>query len=129
MDNLHVVETDKPIDEACEALHEACAEHRFGVLHVHDVKETMRKKGVEFDRPVRIFDVCNPHKAKIVLEENPHVSAVLPCAISLFTEGDKTRISFVRPTMMLSLFGAESLAPVADEVEATMKSIVAMASK
>jgi len=128
MENLHVVETDKPIDEACAALEKAVIANQFGVLHVHDIQETMRKKGVDFQRPLRVFDVCNPQQAKAVLDHSPYVSAVLPCAISVFADGGKTVFSFVRPSMMLALFGADELKSVAEEVEASMTKIVEAAA-
>ncbi len=129
MDNIVVVETSKPIDEACQALEEAIAEHRFGILHVHNVRQTLATKGVQFDREVRIFDVCNPQRAKQVLEKDPRMSAALPCAISVFSEGDKSKIAFIRPTVMLGLFGTAGLDPIAEEVERTIKEIVEAAAK
>ncbi len=128
MDNIIVIKTSKPIDEACTALEKAVAEHRFGILHVHNVREALSKKGVPFDRDVRIFDVCNPQRAKQVLEKNPLMAAALPCAISVFSEAGKTTFAFIRPTVMLSLFGAADLDPVAEEVERTVKEIVEAAA-
>lgn len=124
MDNIVVVESSKPIDAACQALERAIAAHRFGILHVHNVRQTLADKGVRFDREVRIYDVCNPQRAKQVLDQNPLMSAALPCAISVFTEGAKTKLAFIRPTVMLGLFGAAGLEGVAEEVERSVKEIV-----
>ncbi len=129
MDNIVVVETSKPIDEACQALERAIAEHRFGILHVHNVRQTLANNGVALDREVRIFDVCNPQRAKQVLDKDPLMSAALPCAISVFSEGEKTKIAFIRPTVMLGLFGVPDLDPVAEEVEHTVREIVEAAAK
>ncbi len=124
MDNIVVVESSKPIDAACHALERAVAAHHFGILHVHNVRQTLADKGVRFDREVRIYDVCNPQRAKQVLDQNPLMSAALPCAISVFTEGAKTKLAFIRPTVMLGLFGAAGLEGVAEEVERAVKDIV-----
>ena len=129
MDNVVVVESSKTINEACKALERAIAEHRFGILHIHDVRQTLTSKGVSFDREVRIFDVCNPHRAKEVLEKNVLMSAALPCAISVFAEGGKTKLAFIRPTVMLGLFGAAGLDPIAVEVERTVTDIVKAAAR
>lgn len=88
MEKVVVVETSKPIDEACRALERAIAARRFGILHVHDVGRALASKGLTFDREVRIFDVCNPQRAKEALEQNIAVSAALPCAIAVFNEGE-----------------------------------------
>lgn len=58
-----VVESVKSFDEAGHALEAAIADHRFGVLHIHDVRQTLTSKGIPFDRAVRIFDVCNLQRA------------------------------------------------------------------
>lgn len=129
MENIIVVESSKPMDEACAALEKAVADYRFGILHVHNVRETLSKKGVPFDRDVRIFDVCNPQRAKQVLEKNPLMSAALPCAISVFSEGGKTKFVFIRPTVMLGLFEVPELDPVAEEVERTVTGIVNTAAR
>ena len=129
MENVVVVETSKPIDEACRALERAVTEHRFGILHVHDVRQTLANKGVPFDREVRIFDVCNPQRAKQVLEKSLLMSAALPCAISVFSEAGKTTFAFIRPTVMLGLFGVTDLGPVAEEVERTVREIVEAAAR
>ncbi len=129
MESIVVVETSKPIAEACLALEKAVAEHRFGVLHIHNVRETLSKKGVPFDRDVRIFDICNPHRAKQVLEENPLMAAALPCAIAVFSAGEGTRFAFIRPTVILGLFELGELKTVAEEVERTVKEIVEAAAR
>jgi uncharacterized protein (DUF302 family) len=123
-EKLFVADSARPMEEVCAALEASIPEHGFGLLHVHDVRAKMASKGVDFDRPVKIFDVCNPHKAKQVLEKNILISPALPCAISVFREGDGTRISFIRPTVMLEMFGEADLRPIAEEVEETMRAIV-----
>ena len=129
MKNIAAIETAKSFDEACVALEKAVAAHHFGILQVHDVRQTLAKKGVALDREVRIFDVCNPQRAKQVLEANPLAAAALPCAIAVFAEGKKTTFAFIRPTAMLGLFGSEDLQLVAEEVESTVQKIVETAAR
>lgn len=49
-------------------------------------------------------------------------SAALPCAIRVFAEGGKTKIAFLRLSVMLGLFELE-LASTATEVERTIEDI------
>ena len=128
MENVVVVETGKPFEDACRALEQAIADHRFGVLHVHDVQKTLASKGVALGLPVRIFDVCNPQRAKQALEEAPLVAAALPCAIAVLVEGERTKFVFLRPTVMLGLFQTPALHPMAEEVERTVRAIVDQAA-
>ena len=122
--NLIVISTTKPLEEACEALETAVGNHQFGVMTKHDLKQTMAKKEVEFDRECRIFEVCNPHQAKKVLEANIDISTALPCRISVYEEEGRTCFSTIRPTAMLGMFGADAVESVAREVEDTMVAIM-----
>lgn len=109
--------TQKSLAEIDLALKEAAAKHKFGVLMVHNLQETMQKKGVEFTKPVLVYEVCNPHQAKKVLEANGAVSTALPCRISVYSEGGLTKIATLKPTELMRLFGNPELEPVAAEVE------------
>lgn len=129
MENVVVVESAKSVEEACRALERAVAAHRFGVLHVHDLRQALAKKGVAFEREVRVFDVCNPQRAKEVLEKEPLVASALPCSIAVFGRADRTVLAFIRPTALLRLFGSAELAAVADEVERTVWAIVEEAAR
>ena len=81
---LHTVHSQRSLAEIEQALYESAARNKFGILTVHDLRETMAKKGVEFGRDVRIYEVCNPVQAKKVLEANGAVSTALPCRISVY---------------------------------------------
>ena len=112
------------MNEAATALHSAVEANRFGVLHVHDLKETMAKKGVEFAHECLIFEVCQPQQAKKVLDENMSVSAALPCRISIYEEGGKTILATLKPTTLLAMFNTPQLEGVAKEVEDTIVKIM-----
>ena len=125
---LFEVESKKPIDQVCQDLEKSVAAHKFGVMTVHNLKETMKKKGVEFDRECRIFEVCNPNQAKKVLEKSMVISAALPCRISVFEEGGSVKLATLKPTVLVSQFNAPELEPVAKEVEDTLIQIMKEAS-
>jgi len=126
---LYVVETDKSVEEAGKALEQAAAEHKFGVMTVHNLRETMRKKGVDFALDVRIYEVCNPHQAKKVLEAEPDISTALPCRISIYKSDGKTKLATIRPTIQLGMFNRKDLEPIAEEVEAVMIAIMDEAAR
>ena len=121
---LHVVESRKPIDRVAKDLEAAVTRHRFGVLGMHDLKETMARKGVTFARECRIFEVCNPHQAKRVLEANLEISTALPCRISVYEEAGVTKLATIRPTALIGLYPNPELAGVAEEVERTLVQIM-----
>ena len=121
---LYVREAQGPIDAVAKKLEAAAAENKFGVLGVHDLKQKMTAKGIEFGRECRIFEVCNPAQAKIVLDADMAISNALPCRISVYEEGDKVKVSMLKPTALLALFGRPELQQVAQEVEKTMIRII-----
>ena len=118
------VSTSKTVSEAAAALHAAVQANHFGVMQVHNLKETMAKKGVEFARECLIFEVCQPQQAKKVLDENMSVSTALPCRISIYEEGGKTILATLKPTTLLAMFNAPQLEGVAQEVEDTIVKIM-----
>jgi len=120
--------TDKTVKAAGEALRSAVEANHFGVMQVHDLKETMLKKGLEFDHECLIFEVCQPQQAKSVLDENMSISTALPCRISVYEEGGKTILATLKPTTLLALFNTPELNDVAKEVEDTIVKIMTEAS-
>src|ERR1019366_1045043 len=91
----------KTVSETAAALQTAVQANHFGVMQVHNLKETMNKKGVAFARECLIFEVCQPQQAKKVLEANMSVSTALPCRISVYEEGGKTVLATLKPTTLL----------------------------
>jgi uncharacterized protein (DUF302 family) len=128
MTMLRVIESKKPLLQAAKDLEAAVARHKFGVLGVHDLRAAMAGKGVDFPRECRIFEVCNPHQAKRVLERNLEISTALPCRISLYEDGGVTKLATIKPTAMLALYGTPELAEVAREVERTIDAIMTEAA-
>jgi len=126
---LIVVESKKPFADVCAAMEPAVQKHKFGILAIHNLKETMAKKGVAFDRDCFIFEVCNPVQAKRVLESKLEVSTALPCRVSVYRQEGKVKIATIKPTEMLAAFHAPDLEPVAREVEQTITSIMREAAE
>jgi uncharacterized protein (DUF302 family) len=116
--------TDKTVSETSDALQTAVRANHFGVMQVHNLQETMVKKGVEFAHECLIFEVCQPQQAKKVLDENMSVSTALPCRISIFEEGGKTILATLKPTTLLGMFNTPQLKSVAQEVEDTIVKIM-----
>ena len=114
----YIVETEKSFEQASVDLAESVKSNGFGVLHIHDLGETLRSKGIKFEEQCNVFEVCNPKQAAKVLSADMRLNMALPCRISVFTDNGKIKIGLIRPEQMLSgLSEDESLAEVAKEVE------------
>ena len=116
--------TDRTVSQAAAALQAAVQANHFGVMQVHNLKETMEKKGVEFGHECLIFEVCQPQQAKKVLDQNMSVSTALACRISTYEENGKTILASLKPTALLAMFDTPQLKGVAQEVEDTIVKIM-----
>jgi uncharacterized protein (DUF302 family) len=112
------------VDAVGERLEKAAQAHKFGVLNVIDLKAKMASKGVEFSHECRIYEICNPQRAKEVLDSDLSISTALPCRVSLYEEGGSTKMATLLPTQVLSLFGTDNIKSVAETVEADIKAII-----
>ena len=77
----YIVETEKSFEQAATDLDTAVKKHGFGVLHMHDLGNTLRSKGVTFEEQCRVFEVCHPAQAVEVLPSDMRLNMALPCRI------------------------------------------------
>jgi uncharacterized protein (DUF302 family) len=119
------MESRKTVQEIEPVFAEVCGRHKFGVLGTINLRQKLNDKGVPLERECLIFEVCNPHQAQKVLEDNMAISAALPCRIAVYQENGVTRIATIRPTALLGLFPNPELQPVAREVEEALTRIMA----
>lgn len=108
----------KSFEQVSADLESAVKRHGFGVLHVHNLGDTLRSKGIAFDEQCKVFEICNPVQAAKVLATDMRLNMALPCRISVFTEKDKTKIGLIKPAQMLSALSQDAaLVQIAREVE------------
>jgi uncharacterized protein (DUF302 family) len=121
----YIVNSAKTFEDASAALEAQVKQLGFGVLHIHDLGNTLRSKGVDFKEQCRVFEVCNPVQAARVLDVDMRLNMALPCRISVFSEKGATRIGLIRPADMLAALSDDpQLRAVAQEVEAKTKQMV-----
>lgn len=121
----YIVETSKSVEQAVADLQDAVVRHKFGVLHIHNLQETLKKKGVEFLNACQILEICNPQSAKDVLMLDMELNMALPCRVSVYSENGKTKIGMIRPTAMLrTLSDSPKLEAIAQEVEVALIAII-----
>lgn len=120
MDFHYSVVTEKTVDQAVQALENTLKEHKFGVLWQLDIPAKLQEKGVEFNTPFRVLEVCNPHEAKKVLMQNPLVGYFLPCKIVVYEMDGKTHIGLPKPTALMEVLGDKGLVGIAEEVESSL---------
>ena len=121
----YIVETKKTITQTVNDLENIITKHGFGVLHIHNLKQTMKNKGIDFENECLILEICNPAKAKFVLATDMSLNMALPCRISVYEDDGKIKIGTILPTALLgALSDDKSLKEVAKEVEEISKAII-----
>ncbi|MDP9141208.1 MAG: DUF302 domain-containing protein [Pseudomonadota bacterium] len=121
--------TDKTVAATANALRIAVEANHYGVMQVHNLQETLNKKGVDFQHACLVFEVCQPQQAKKVLDRDIGVSTALPCRISIYEEGRQTVLAALKPSLLLAMFRLPQLESVAQEVETTMTKIMQEAAQ
>ena len=98
--------------------------HQFGVLGVIDLQAKMEEKGVAFANAWLIYDVCNPQRAKEVLEKDMSISTALPCRITVYEDAGKVKVATLLPTQVMTMLTVKDMGTVAEEVERAIVAIV-----
>ena len=111
-------------EEVEPRLREAAQRHKFGVLNVLDMQATLRNKGIEFEKEVRVYDICNPQAAAQALGENLAVATLLPCRIAVYSSAGGSTIAMVNPTDLFASSGLEMTGALAEDVQRTMMAII-----
>ncbi len=124
-----IVESSKSFDETADILEAAVKQNGFGVLHVHNLGETLRSKGIAYSEECKVFEVCNPQQASKVLAIDVRLNMALPCRISVYSENGTVKVGYIKPVEMLSALSTDpALAEIAGEVESSMISILSAVS-
>ncbi len=85
--------TNKSVQEVIDSLKEVTAKYKYGIQHIHNVKETLNSKGIDLGNECQIVDICNPIVAQKFLSEDMSLSIIMPCKISVYTQDGDTMIA------------------------------------
>jgi uncharacterized protein (DUF302 family) len=124
MELLYIKGTTISVDAMEDRLKTAAKNHQFSVLNVTDLRAKLQSNDLDFTPACKVLDVCNPHRAKEVLESKLEISTALPCRISVYEEGGKTKVATLLPSKVLGMFGADGLDSVAQSVETDLIAII-----
>lgn len=120
------IKTSLDYDAAVEAVTAALKQEGFGVLTTIDVQATMKAK-LNVDRsPYVILGACNPPLAHQALTAEPEIGLLLPCNVVVYRdEQGETTVSAIDPVAMFSVVKRDDLAPVAEQVAAKLRRVIA----
>lgn len=99
---VYIVESNKSFYEATFDLGPIVQRLGFVILHIHDLSETLRRKGLELDEDCQVFEICNYRLVEKMLSIDMRLSLSMPWRISVFTENGATKIGLIQPESMLA---------------------------
>ncbi len=120
----YTVNTTSGLEETIEKLKTHLMEEKFGVLWEFDIQAKLQEKGLEFNEPYKVLEVCNPHEAKRVLDKNKMVGYFLPCKIVVYNEKGKTKIGMPKPSSLIKYVNDEDLNGIAADIEKRLISAI-----
>ncbi len=85
--------SNKSVQEVVDCLKEVASKYKFGIQHIHNVKENLKSKGIDLENECQIVDICNPIIAEKFLSEDMSLSIIMPCKISVYTQDGDTMIA------------------------------------
>jgi len=97
----YIEESQKSVEEVVETIQKIVSNYSFGVLHIHNVKNTLNSKGIDFENECQILDVCNPNVAKEILSSDMSLSIIMPCKISVYKDDGITKIGMNSLTQLI----------------------------
>ena len=117
--------TDLNYEDAIVKTKEELKKEGFGVLTEIDVKATLKNKiDVDFPRYI-ILGACNPQFAHQALLTEQHIGAMLPCNVVVReNKAGQTEVFAVDPVASMSAVENAELAPVAQQVQQKLKSVI-----
>lgn len=120
----YTVSTTKKIDEAINSLEKNLKEVKFGVLWTLDLQGKLQEKGVAYNQPYYILEVCNPQEAAKVLNINELAGYFLPCKITVYESEGTTKIGLAKPSLLVSMIDDNELKSIAEEIESTLINVL-----
>lgn len=123
------VRSRKPLKEVLAAIATAAPARKFSINATHDIQERIVSKGLHFDRPLQVVEMCNAAAAKKVLDTNLHLATVLPCRVAVYRDGHETVLETLRPTALVRLFDEPTLETTAIEIEKVITEIMEEAAR
>lgn len=116
----YTVETEKSVKKAIEDLQVSLKEEKFGLLWMFDIKDKLHEKELEFEKEFIVLEVCNPHEAQKVLNENEMAGYFLPCKIVVYEKDGKTKMGMPKPSALISMLDDPELERIAKDIEARL---------
>lgn len=117
-------QTTMPFATVEKRLRTTLSKQGFGIITEIDAQKTMKEKLGVVTEGYKILGACNPKFAHQASTIAPDIGVLLPCNVLIRTEGKKTIVNVIRPTILFKMIDAPALKPLAQEVEKRLTSAI-----
>ncbi len=119
----YTVSTKKSFDKAVEDVVTETEKAGFKVLHIHNIQETLDKKGYKVE-PLKIIEICNAANAYQAIQKDIKLALCLPCKINVYEKRGKIYISGMMPLIIKRVFPQLKLGGFIEKISKFIKKIV-----
>ena len=124
MEIAYKKETALTFTNAAEKTRKTLIENGFGIITEIDTQKIFREKLAVESEEYLILGACHAKTAYEVLKNNKDFGLLLPCNVTVYTQGQKTYVSTVLPLSLIALSGDASLTELGKEIEARLKVVI-----
>lgn len=112
------------VDETVSQLQKAIVANGWTSPAVRNMNKSIEKQGLTLDRQVHIVELCHAQHAKAVLNTNPELATLMPCAWGVYQRDNKIYISGMNMGLMGKVFGGNVAAVMGNKVAKEEKVIL-----
>jgi len=102
---LTVRESPYDVEKTCEMLRKSIQENGWNCPAVRNMNQAMAKEGINMESPVCIVELCKADYARDVLQTNPEVSTLMPCAWGVYKKNGRVYVTGMNMGLMGKIFG------------------------
>lgn len=110
MDFIYKQKSNKSFEETKNTLKFELSKVGFGVLWELNFKDKLSEKGLDFKEDFLVMEVCNPARAKEVLELEMDMGFMLPCKVGVYTKDNAIYVGMMKPSALVENDALQELA-------------------
>ena len=109
------------VDDAEDKICSELKKEGFGLVSRINMKEKFKEKlNIDYHSYI-IMGFCNPSLAYEAVEVEENIGLLLPCNVIVFEKEGKTKITFIKPSVAMSMVENQELGKMADKIEKRLK--------
>ena len=120
----YTVSTEKSLEQVIASLEENLKSEGFGVLWNFNLTAKLQEKGMEFNTPYTVLEVCNPKEAQHILSENLLAGYFLPCKIVVYEDDHVIKVGMPKPSSLIEMLQNDDMKAFALDIEKRLISCI-----